>query len=285
MVYGEHIVRYQIATELVKDKVVLDIASGSGYGTKMLGAVAKRVIGVDLNEGSIKYAQKNYSSKNIDYKVGDAENIPVEDGSVDVVVSFETIEHVPNYVKFIDEVKRVLREDGLLVLSTPNDEAYPETNEWHLHEFKQSELEKLIKRKFKNITTLFQGAWLYSALLDEHQLSHEWENLISTTNTSPLKPNKAIYFVMLCSDTAIKKLPSPRGAIAEPWSIRQNQEHEGSIRKHIEEQKKIMDYLDEQNKNKDAMIKNLQDQLNKIHYSKAWKVLHKAAVVKRAIKK
>jgi hypothetical protein len=46
-----------------------------------------------------------------------------------------------------------------------------------------------------------------------------------------------------------------------------------------------MDYLDEQNKNKDAMIKNLQDQLNKIHYSKAWKVLHKAAVVKRAIKK
>lgn len=126
IMYAEHMTRYIAAQELSDGKVVLDIAAGSGYGTNILAQKAKKAYGVDVSPDAIKYAQENYGAKNIEFLVGDAEEIPLPDKSVDLVITFETIEHVKNYKKFLSEISRVLKEDGLAIVSTPNDEEFTE---------------------------------------------------------------------------------------------------------------------------------------------------------------
>jgi ubiquinone/menaquinone biosynthesis C-methylase UbiE len=105
----EHLHRYAFASEHVAGKVVLDMASGEGYGSEMLSRTAKHVYGVDIDEASVKHAQQNYKAENLEYHLGSCTEIPLPDASVDVVVSFETIEHITDHESMMREVKRVLR--------------------------------------------------------------------------------------------------------------------------------------------------------------------------------
>ena len=102
IIYGEHLVRYLAAQQIVKGKTVLDIASGSGYGTYSLAKTAKKVYGVDVLADAIHYSKQNYNKSNIEYLQGDGVAIPLKDNSVDVVVSFETIEHIEDYRTFME---------------------------------------------------------------------------------------------------------------------------------------------------------------------------------------
>lgn len=261
MVYGEHIVRYEAATPLVKGKVVLDIASGSGYGSAFLATSAKKVYGVDVDKDAIAYAKKNYAAENVEFKLGDGTSIPLEDNSVDIVVSFETIEHIEKYEVFMDEVKRVLKDDGMLILSTPNDVEFPETNHFHIHEFERTELEKLVKKYFKNTKSYYQATWLYNALLDKDGITGEWRNPIETIQTAPVALDKCIYFYMLCSNRALSEEVAPLAAISEHWSARQIQEYEASVRTHIEEQGAIMKHHENTIAQKDAELAQLRKEL------------------------
>lgn len=87
----EHYQRYNAALPFVKDKIVLDIASGAGYGTHVLASSAKKVYGVDIDQNAVDYSKEHYSGSNLFFLQGSVDNIPLEDHSVDVVVSFETI--------------------------------------------------------------------------------------------------------------------------------------------------------------------------------------------------
>src|SRR5690242_21358219 len=91
LIYAEHLTRYASALPVVAGKTVLDIASGSGYGSQLLASAAAQVYGVDLDADAVAYAQKNFGSDNIEFRIGNATAIPLEDASVDVVVTFETI--------------------------------------------------------------------------------------------------------------------------------------------------------------------------------------------------
>ncbi len=161
----------------------------------MMSRDAKLVYGVDVDKETIEYAQQNYSSKNIQYLLGNGESIPLKDGSIDVVVSYETIEHIKDYVKFMEEVKRVLKPDGLLLLSTPNDIEYAEGNHYHLHEFEYTELRKLISTYFKYHKDYFQTLWMYSSIVPKSMQNTEWYQDITTINTIPLSPEQSIYFL------------------------------------------------------------------------------------------
>ena len=87
--------RYIFSSQFVKGKVVLDIACGSGYGTDYLLKVgAVKVIGVDISDEAISYCKDKYSRSGMEFLVGSVEKIPVESNSIDIIVSFETIEHV-----------------------------------------------------------------------------------------------------------------------------------------------------------------------------------------------
>ena len=162
--FWEHIYRYRFATQFVKGKRVLDIACGEGYGSAALQkAGAANVIGVDISEEACTHARRKYS---IDARVGDAEAIPLEDNSVDVVVSFETIEHVNEPARFVDECARVLTKDGMAIISTPNVEIYhihSPDNPFHSSEMSEEEFVELLKSRFEHCTLYSQrsqrAAW------------------------------------------------------------------------------------------------------------------------------
>ena len=114
----EHLHRYGLALGLLAGKDVLDIACGEGYGSAMLAAEARSVIGIDNAAKVVAHARKTYKkSTNLTFEVGDAKAIPLDDQSVDVVVSFETIEHLAEQDEMLAQIARVLRPGGLLIIS------------------------------------------------------------------------------------------------------------------------------------------------------------------------
>lgn len=163
----EHYHRYLFACNYCQGKRVLDIASGEGYGSFILSQVAGEVIGVDIDPASIAEATRRYPG--IEFKVGDCRDIPLSDDSVDVVVSFETIEHIIEHASLLKEIKRVLVPDGILVISSPDKEAYNadllEDNEFHLRELSRGDFEALLQQYFANVKLVIQKAFAGSALV------------------------------------------------------------------------------------------------------------------------
>lgn len=164
----EHLHRYAIAQKISKNKVVLDIASGEGYGSFLLSKSASKVFGVDIDEETINHAKDKYTiSKNIEFKLGSTDAIPLDDNSVDVVVSFETIEHHDRHDLMMQEVSRVLKTDGILLISSPEKSIYSErdyNNPFHVKELILDDFKDLLKRYFINVE-LFNQRFVIGSLI------------------------------------------------------------------------------------------------------------------------
>ena len=116
----DHSERYKFAAQFVKDKNVLDIACGVGYGSKFLKeAGAKSVDGVDISAEAIEYAKENYSSDGINFIVSDAIKY-TPNKKYDVIVSFTTIEQILYFKGFLKNLYNLLNPDGILIISTFN---------------------------------------------------------------------------------------------------------------------------------------------------------------------
>jgi len=155
--YLQHVNRYRFAAKYAPGKRTLDIACGEGYGSAaLLRAGATSVIGIDIDEAVVEHARIKYG---IDSRLGDAERIPLPDGTVDLVTSFETIEHVRNPKEFLRETSRVLSDDGILVISTPNKKHVghgEEQNPFHLSELEDVEFIEAIEACFRNVSYFCQ---------------------------------------------------------------------------------------------------------------------------------
>jgi 2-polyprenyl-3-methyl-5-hydroxy-6-metoxy-1,4-benzoquinol methylase len=116
---AEHVQRYAFASNYAKGKSVLDIACGAGYGSYLLRAGgAIRVTGVDISAEAIQFAKDHYGSNGITFVVHDAEQF--KNGSYDMIASFETLEHLDKRQLFLDNTRSMLKEHGILIMSTPN---------------------------------------------------------------------------------------------------------------------------------------------------------------------
>lgn len=149
----EHLHRYAWCASVLAGKDVLDIASGEGYGAALIAARAASVVGVDISREAVEHASAQYSQlSNLRFEQGSAAAIPLGDASVDAVVSFETIEHLLEQEAMLSEIKRVLRPDGFLVLSSPNKDVYAKYsgahNEYHVKELQLDELQALLSARF-----------------------------------------------------------------------------------------------------------------------------------------
>ena len=284
LTYGEHLSRYRSVLEVVKDKIVVDIASGAGYGTNLIASKAKHVTGVDYSEDAIEYAKKLYSATNLKFIKGDALDLPFEDNSVDVVVSLETIEHLTDPEKFVKEVKRVLRPNGVFIVSTPNDDEYIEGNEFHLHEFRLKDLKKLINKYFNNSKFYYQGSYFAAGLYSENAFKseHIWTGVVAKTfgqNTA-----KAIYFQAIASDETVPELLETT-VIADAWNTKDDIFRDKERR--IDREKLVKIAEDAQSVATELRHANdtLNNQLVEIKRSKTWKILEKARSVKSKLKK
>jgi glycosyltransferase involved in cell wall biosynthesis/SAM-dependent methyltransferase len=151
----EHLHRYLIAREFSRNQRVLDIACGEGYGSAILASVASHVVGVDIAGDVVTQASSTYTASNVEFIEGSCEAIPLPDDAVDVVVSFETIEHVGDHELMMSEIRRVLRPGGLLVISSPDRREYSDTignrNPFHVKELDREEFERLLRSSFSNV--------------------------------------------------------------------------------------------------------------------------------------
>ncbi len=163
--FWEHILRYRFAATFISNKRVLDIACGEGYGAAgLLKAGAKSVVGVDISKKICEHARKKYE---IDVRQGSTHAIPLPNRSVDVIVSFETIEHIKMPEDFLDECLRVLRPNGFLIISTPNrdvtEERRKKPNPFHHAELIETEFIALLQPRFRQFRlytqTPFTAGW------------------------------------------------------------------------------------------------------------------------------
>lgn len=124
-----HLNRYAMTRQFCKGRVVLDAACGEGYGSYLMKTWgALRVEGVDISGEAIDHARAAFHAEGLRYTKCDVLNLPFEDNSFDLVVSFETMEHVDDAEQFLHEIKRVLKPDGTVLLSCPNDHYYYEND-------------------------------------------------------------------------------------------------------------------------------------------------------------
>ena len=147
----EHIYRYKFASSFAKGQV-LDIACGVGYGTDILlkeSKVIDSILGVDIDKESIDYAREHYSNPKTKYLVKDVLSPFLSDeiGLFDTVISFETIEHLKNDVMFVQNLHKMLKPNGTLVISTPfgRGRGIPCSNPFHIHQYKEEEFADLLK--------------------------------------------------------------------------------------------------------------------------------------------
>lgn len=142
-----HLARYYEACKFVRgNDCVLDCACGLGYGSYLLAtnSLAKRIHGIDISPWSVEYASLNYSVPGItEFTVGDALNLSaLPEHSIDFVVSFETLEHLPRPLKFLDGIAKLLKGGGKLMISvpykwpvSPNSKAPYHCQEYDYHRF------------------------------------------------------------------------------------------------------------------------------------------------------
>ena len=163
----EHLHRYAYTTQFVRDKRVLDLACGEGYGSYLLARTAESVVGIDIDETAIKHARNKYIKQNLDFKVGSITEVPIAGKHLfDVAVCFEALEHIEEHQKLLSEAKRLLTPDGIFIVSTPNKRVYSDepqfNNPFHVHELYFDEFRELFENNFKNVKFLGQRIYCNS---------------------------------------------------------------------------------------------------------------------------
>jgi GT2 family glycosyltransferase/ubiquinone/menaquinone biosynthesis C-methylase UbiE len=205
----EHYHRYATVLDLVAGKDVLDVACGEGYGSAMMAGVASTVTGIDIADEAVQHAIATYRQTNLQYRQGSATALDLPDASFDVVVSFETIEHLAEQEEMLRELRRVLRPSGLLVISSPNRPVYSEEsgehNEFHVRELDFNEFDALLKQQFGAIHYLGQRMLMGSVIqpLEGQPESYRaWHLEGGAMVPGAAGLSDAVYFLAVCTAQA-----------------------------------------------------------------------------------
>ena len=160
--WNEHIARYAFASRLSRNRRVLDAGCGAGYGSAELAYAATTVTGIDISNDAIAFARDNFPKRNICWIQGSCTDLPFRNGSHDLVVAFEVIEHLTNWPRLIEEARRVLAPGGQFIVSTPNKSYYAESrrlsgpNPFHEHEFEYEEFREALLQVFPNVSLFLE---------------------------------------------------------------------------------------------------------------------------------
>lgn len=209
----EHLHRYHYAARFCAGKQVLDVACGEGYGSQILSKVAASVTGVDIAAETVEHARARYGSDHLRFVEASAALLPLDDASVDVVVSFETIEHHDQHEEMLSEIRRVLRPGGLLVLSSPNKQYYTiepgYSNPYHVKELFRDELVALVGRYFQHHAVYSQRVVYGSLLIADGNA--RFESILGTgpdTSESEAGLSRPLYDLIVASNGALPALDS-----------------------------------------------------------------------------
>jgi ubiquinone/menaquinone biosynthesis C-methylase UbiE len=211
MVY-EHWHRYLLAREYAPGKRVLDIPSGEGYGSHLLADVAESVVGIDIAPDAVAHASEKYRRDNLSYLAASGTKVPLPDASFDLIVSFEMIEHIHEQDAFLDEVNRLLKPDGVFLISSPNRVEYTEKtgykNEFHVRELDKDELREKLYRYWPHQLWFGQRLSFHSIVWPIDRIAQKnWAMNIEGVRKFP----DAMYFLVFCAkhEGALRSIDVP----------------------------------------------------------------------------
>jgi ubiquinone/menaquinone biosynthesis C-methylase UbiE len=209
LIEAEHLARYVWAAQLAQGRTVLDAGCGLGYGTAIMArAGALAAYGVDIDVDAIMRAHEQFSDE-AGFGGGDLLALPFPRDAFDLVVCFEALEHVADPERALDELHRVLRSEGVLVVSSPNRGVYPSGNPFHLHEYTSEELEETLNKRFDNVRVMRQSVHLTSLITDDRGVvaeDPEVEVAASLRKLEPQAPGEEMIAIGVAADVALPEL-------------------------------------------------------------------------------
>jgi SAM-dependent methyltransferase len=150
--FVNHFKVYKFTAQFVQGKRVLDVGSGTGYGSDYLARFASSVIGIDYSESAIRVSKARYSRP--EFRVMDAHKLEFPDSSFDFIISTENFEHLSGQAAHLRELGRVLAPGGMALIATPNPEVSGGPNKFHFKENSYEELRELLGPVFGKVEIL-----------------------------------------------------------------------------------------------------------------------------------
>jgi 2-polyprenyl-3-methyl-5-hydroxy-6-metoxy-1,4-benzoquinol methylase len=258
----EHLPRYQFAGEFVAGRTVLDFGCGTGYGSATLASRASSVTGIDIDEPALAWARATHASSNLLFQqhADFCESLPPQ--SFDVITCFEMIEHVglESQIRAVNSFARLLKEDGLLFISTPNPEVtalYGE-NPYHIREMSLEQFRELLGTRFSSVRIVEQYA-LASVLFANSDRTAVRECDVRDIREGDHGTVKSLAYVAICSNT---RVPEGRDRIyldGDRHMILEDLRHSSRLN-----QAKLRAYLaGQREENLQTQLKEAQDALDK----------------------
>ena len=234
--FNEHLSRYYFAQGFADGRTVLDLGCGVGYGSSILAQSAFNVTAVDISVEALEYAREHYTSPNLGLVLSECCHLPFE-ARFDLVVCFELIEHLAEQGALLSEIRRVLKDDGLLLISTPNRVFYTEErheiNPYHTSEFDFLEFKNLLGQHFASVQIGFQNHVSSIFIGQDESSSHPIARIEPTNGNLQQGSN---FFVALCSGR--EKAPELRTFVYLPQTSNLLREKDGwiqSLEGHVQE--------------------------------------------------
>ena len=265
--WAEHITRYAFARTFAA-RTTLDIGSGAGYGVAELAKSGATVTGVDVAADAINYARANYALPNVHFAQASATALPFHNGSFDLVTAFEVIEHLNDWNALLAEARRVLRDVGVFLVSTPNRSYYAESradrgpNPFHVHEFEFDEFREALARVFPNVSVLLQN-WCGSISLTPPQAS----TIEARVDAVDYTPESAHFFLAICS---AQPIPAAHGLLYLPRAsniLREREQHIHLLERELEQSK---EWLATTTAERDALLNLNAEQKQQIEERNRW---------------
>jgi ubiquinone/menaquinone biosynthesis C-methylase UbiE len=262
--FNEHLARYRFAGRYADGARVLDAGCGTGYGTREL-TNAISYVGIDISAGALAHARSAFGRPEAHFLLSPCEALPFADGSFDLVLAFEVIEHLDRWQQLLSESKRVLRPGGVLLVSTPNKAWYTASraaagpNPWHVHEFDYAEFGAALRDVFPHVHLWTQNHTESIAFVPASCAP-------GVLDAPPdAAPETAHFFLAACSGSPIADMRAWAWLPASGNTLRERLEHIALLNSELKQKDEWLAELHREMDVARATIAGLQQELDSTH--------------------